>query len=90
VNGVGRVFQASGLARRHWSNASPIRAISRNAFSKLDLPSFDPHSFRHTLAQFGQRVCRTPEQFQAWAQNMGHPSALPKCRVLFATRSTRK
>jgi len=34
------------------------------------LPYFNPHSFRKTLAQLGEKVCRTPEQFKAWSQNL--------------------
>ena len=34
--------------------------------------STGPHSFRKTLAQLGERVRRTPEEFKAWSQNLGH------------------
>jgi integrase len=44
-------FQASGLAREHWANASPIRAIFKGAFSRAGLPYRNPHSFRNTLVQ---------------------------------------
>jgi integrase len=66
-----RQFEAVGLAREHWSTASPIRAIFREAFTSADLPYFNPHSFRNTLVQFGQAVCKTPEEFKAWSQNLG-------------------
>ena len=32
--------------------------------------------FRKTLAQFGERVCETPEAFKAWSQNLGHENVL--------------
>ncbi len=35
-----------------------------------------PHSFRNTLVQLGQEVCKTPEQFKAWSQNLGHEKVL--------------
>ncbi len=70
--GNNQQFRASGLASRHWSTASPIREIFRKAFDKAGLPYFHPHSFRKTLAQLGERVCRSPEEFKAWSQNLGH------------------
>jgi integrase len=74
--GTGRQFKATGLARKHWSNASPIRAIFREAFVRAGLQYFNPHSFRNTLVQLGQEICRTPEQFKAWSQNLGHEKVL--------------
>ena len=74
--GTERQFEAAGLARDHWSTASPIRTIFRAAFVQSGLPYFNPHSFRNTLVQLGQDVCRTPEQFKAWSQNLGHEKVL--------------
>ncbi len=74
--GTARQFEVAGLAQRHWSNASPIRKIFREAFVSAGLPYFNPHSFRNTLVQLGQDVCRTPEQFKAWSQNLGHEKVL--------------
>ena len=64
--GEARQFEAVGLARKHWSTASPIRAIFRRAFESAGLPYFNPHSFRTTLVQ----------QFKAWNQNLGHEGVL--------------
>ena len=74
--GATRQFEVSGLARNHWSNASPIRTIFREAFVRAGLPYFNPHSFRNTLVQLGQDVCKSPEQFKAWSQNLGHEKVL--------------
>jgi integrase len=74
--GESRQFEAMGLARRHWSTASPIRKIFQDAFQAAGLPYFNPHSFRNTLVQLGQTLCRDAEQFKAWSQNMGHESVL--------------
>ncbi len=70
------LFEASGLDRKYWSNASPIRAIFRAAFTDAGLPYFNPHSFRRTLAVLGQRLCRSPEEFKAWSQNLSHEGVL--------------
>lgn len=69
-------FEASGLDRKHWSNAEPIRKIFKQAFNDAGLPYFNPHSFRKTLALLGEQICTTPEAFKAWSQNLGHESVL--------------
>jgi hypothetical protein len=74
--GSDRQFGAAGLSREHWSNATPIRKIFREASVSAGLPYFNPHSFRNTLVQLGQEVCKTPEQFKAWSQNLGHEKVL--------------
>jgi hypothetical protein len=68
--------QAGGLSRQHWSNATPIRTIFREAFTGAALAYVNPHSFRKTLAQLGERLCQTPEEFKAWSQNLGHEQVL--------------
>jgi hypothetical protein len=70
--GPDRQFRVGGLARAPWSNAGPVRVIFKQAFAASGLPSFNPHSFRHALAIFGERICKTPEAFKAWSQNLGH------------------
>ena len=74
--GVTRQFEVSGLDRRHWSSATPIRAVFREAFVHAGLPYFHPHSFRNTLVRLGLDVCKTPEEFKAWSQNLGHEGIL--------------
>lgn len=74
--GASRRFEAAGLERVHWSSAGPIRAIFRSAFTSAGLPYFIPHSFRHTLARFGQTRCRNIEDFKAWSQNLGHDGVM--------------
>jgi integrase len=69
-------FEAAGIDRKPWNTASPIRKIFREAFEAAGLPYFNPHSFRRTLAQLGETMCQTPEQFKAWSQNLGHEGVL--------------
>ena len=71
-----RNFKASGFKPEHWSTASPIRTIFRDAFEAADLPYFKPHSFRKTLVTLGQKLCQSPEEFKAWSQNLGHEDVL--------------
>ncbi len=65
-------FTPTGLRRDGWANAGPVRKIFREAFAVAGLPYFNPHSFRDTLVQLGERVCPTIEAFKAWSQNLGH------------------
>lgn len=74
--GASRQFEVAGLARKHWSTATPIRTIFRQAFEQAGLPYFNPHSIRDTLVQLGETVCKTPEDFKAWSQNLGHEQVL--------------
>jgi integrase len=69
-------FQVLGLTRDHWSNAGPIRKVFKEAFGRAGLPYFNPHSFRKTLAGLAGTLCRTPEDYKAWSQNLGHDSVL--------------
>lgn len=69
-------FEAAGLDRKHWSTATSIRTIFKNAFTAAGLPYFNPHSFRNTLVRFREKICKTPEQFKAWSQNLGHEKVL--------------
>lgn len=71
-----RQFEAAGLSRKGWSTTSPIRTIFSEAFERANLPYFNPHSIRDTLVQLGEAVCRSPEDFKAWSQNMGHEKVL--------------
>lgn len=65
-------FRAIGIEAGHWSDASPVRAIFREAFASAGLPYFPPHSLRHTLGHLMHAVCRTPREVRAWSQNLGH------------------
>ena len=71
-HGNGREFHALGIEACHWRDASPIRAIFRQAFTAAGFPYFPPHSFRHTLGHLMQGVCGKPEEIKAWSQNLGH------------------
>ncbi len=76
VLGATHQFEVAGLKREHWSTATPIRTIFREAFTKAGLPYFNPHSFRNTLVRLGETLCQSPEAFKAWSQNLGHEKVL--------------
>ena len=58
-------FEVIGIDRKHWSNASPIRKIFKEAFTNAGLLYFNPHSFRNTLVRLGETTCKSPEEFKA-------------------------
>jgi len=76
VVGGSRHFEASGLHRKHWGSAGPIRKIFKEALAAAGLPYFNPHSFRKTLALLGGQICKSPEEYKAWRQNLGHENVL--------------
>jgi len=69
-------FGAAGLDRKHWSSGGPIRVIFKEAFTAASLPYFNPRSFRKTPALLGGQKCKTPDEYKAWAQNLGHEDVL--------------
>jgi integrase/recombinase XerD len=69
-------FASVGLSRVHWRSAAPIREVFKAAFAQASLPYCTPHSFRSTLVQLGERICKSPEEFKAYSQNLGHDSVL--------------
>jgi len=77
VVGASQQFEAGGLERKkHWNTAGPIRTIFREAFERAGLLYFHPHSLRKTLARLGEQLCKSPEEFKAWSQNLGHDKVL--------------
>jgi integrase len=53
-----------------------LTALKRFFIALVGLPYFNPHSFRKTLALLGGRICKTPEEYKAWSQNLGHDHVL--------------
>ncbi len=75
-NGKSQFYEVAGLDRKHWHSTSPIRKVFKEAFEHAGLNNFNPHSFRDTLVQLGEKTCNTPEQFKAWSQNLGHEGVM--------------
>ncbi len=67
-------FEVTGLSREHWANATPVRQIFREAFTRAGLPYYNPHSFRKLLAHWALENC-TQMEFKAISQNIGHEHA---------------
>jgi integrase len=69
-------FTPLGLSKEFWSDSAPVRDIFRQSFTRANLPSFTPHSFRHMLVQIAFQRKLSPGQLRAWSLNLGHESLL--------------
>lgn len=69
-------FRTVGLLRTPWKTTKPIREIFRNAFAAADVPYANPHTMRDMLCGLGLRLAKSPEEFKAWSQNLGHDGVL--------------
>jgi integrase len=76
IQGQDRSFTSAGLTRTQWRTAGAIRQIFRDAFAAVGLPYVNPHAFRKTLVRLGETICRSPEEWKAWSQNLGHESEM--------------
>jgi len=74
--GQDALFEVTGLEREHWSNSDPVRRVFKEACEGAGMPYFNPHSLRKTLVRLGEQLCKTPEEFKAWSQNLGHNNPL--------------
>jgi integrase len=75
-----RKFAALGIGRDPWASASSAAGIFKQAFAETGLPPFSPHRVRDTVVELASDHCRTPEDFKAWSQNMGHEDVLTTFR----------
>jgi integrase len=78
--GATRRFEAQGIARAQWASASSAAKIFKQAFERIGLPPYPPHRVRDTVTELAREHCRTPEDFKAWSQNMGHEDVLTTFR----------
>jgi integrase len=69
-------FAVTGLSRETYQGTTQLREVIGNAFANAGLPRFHPHGFRKTLVALANEVCKTPEEFKAWSQNLGHDSVI--------------
>lgn len=78
--GPERRFAATGIAREPWSSPSAAAKIYKKAFADAGFPSFSPHLVRDMIMELANDFCRTPEDFKAWSQNIGHEDVLMSFR----------
>jgi len=78
--GKSRKFEALGILREPWASPSSAAKIFKAAFADAGLPPFSPHRVRDTLTELAGDHCRTPEEFKAWSQNIGHDDVMTTFR----------
>jgi len=74
-------FTAIGITREPWASPSTAAKIFKSAFADNGFPPFSPHLVRDMIIELASDFCRTPEEFKAWSQNMGHEDVLMSFRA---------
>ena len=75
--GADRQFEVSGLEREaleqrlHLFGQSSVKR-STAPVCRISIRTV----IRNTLVRLGQEVCKSPEEFKAWSQNLGHEKVL--------------
>lgn len=69
-------FKRDILSKERLRSDTNIRALFIKACENAGVEYFNPHSLRKTLINLGYKTCKTPEEFKAWSQNIGHKSPL--------------
>lgn len=49
-----------------------VRKIIKRACDAVEIPYFNPHALRKTLALMAYYLCKTAKHRKAWSQNLGH------------------
>lgn len=65
-------FEKMELSKFHASGTSMVYKNFKEAFELAGIEYFEPHTFRHMLVHYGEDHCKTPAEFKAWSQNLGH------------------
>jgi integrase len=60
------------LSKQPWSSGQGALKAVKAAFQSVGMEAYPAHSIRHTLAAYGEEVCKTPAEWKAWSQNLGH------------------
>lgn len=79
-SGPDQRFAVIGIDRDPWASASSAAKIFKRAFVVAGLPPFSPHRVRDMIAELAREHCRTPEDYKAWSQNLGHENVMTTFR----------
>ena len=79
-SGPDQRFAAIGIDRAPWASASSAAKIFKQAFVEAGLPPFSPHRVRDMIAELARDHCKTPEDYKAWSQNLGHENVMTTFR----------
>lgn len=65
-------FDKVEMSKLHASSTAMVYKVFKEAFALAGIEYFEPHTFRHMLVHYGEDHCKTPAEFKAWSQNIGH------------------
>ena len=65
-------FIANKLDRNFWKNANGARNVFKKRFKEAGMEYFNPHSFRHAAGYTALLLAKSPLEFKAISQNLGH------------------
>lgn len=65
-------FTADNISNEFWKSTGGIRAVFKKRFEAAGLEYFSPHAFRHSATKIALELCKTPAEFKAVSQNLGH------------------
>ncbi len=65
-------FTGDNISNAFWKSTGGIRAVFKRRFEAAGLEYFSPHSFRHSATKIALELCKTPAEFKAVSQNLGH------------------
>ncbi len=65
-------FAATQLDRAFWRGSGPARQIFIKRFQEAGMDYYSPHSFRRAAVNVALSLCKTPSDFKAVSQNLGH------------------
>ena len=68
------LLESTGLSRKVWESAHPVRKIFRKMCEDAGIPCRHPHAIRRSLVKMAFRSPYTMEQLKSWSQNLGHSS----------------
>ncbi len=67
--GVGNM---TTISRKRWKTSQNASKLIKAAFNAAIGQAFPPHTIRHTLVEYGEKICVMPSQMKAWSLNLGH------------------
>lgn len=77
IANIGRTFVSDGLLREPYRGSAELNTIIKRSFQLVDMPGYSPHSFRITLATYGDTICSSMQELKAWSLNLGHERLAP-------------
>ncbi len=76
----GFAFEVKGVSRKACTSSSLVRTVLKGRSEAANLEYYIPHSFRSLTVKLAMKACRTPEEFKAISQSLGHEAVTTTLR----------